>query len=183
MTGSNLSSAPEASTLYQLFDLVSLHSDPRARGVVVKVERDNLTLLDTGGKAQIKPVAEIKGKINDYNYRPGDKSRQPISVGDSIRVVEGAHVNRQGIVKHTADNCVFFQVSHGVPRVEAAQLPAVATRGLSLRPPNTLDRYGRPTVNDLRASTGVRERVLILTVPFVRPYPARHRTRAPIAAF
>lgn len=140
VTGTDLTVTPEITTLYQLFDLVSLHSDPRARGVVVKVSKDNLTLLDTTGKVVVKPVKEIKSKVNDRHLRAVDKSRRPISPGDTIRVVDGPHCNRQGVVKHLADNFVFFQVLSPQPEqkdrrgnTEAARSPSRAYCRMSLK--------------------------------------------------
>ncbi|KAJ8905989.1 hypothetical protein NDN08_002490 [Rhodosorus marinus] len=105
----DLSAAPAGHNLYQLFDLVSLNTDVRSKGVVVKVSRDSVTLLDTDGNAVVKSVQEVRGRLNDRGNRPGDRSRHPISVGDSVKVIEGPHTNRHGVVKHTADNFIFFQ--------------------------------------------------------------------------
>jgi len=106
------SSAMSASTLktpFVLFDLVSLFSDPRLRGVVVKVQRDSVTLLVSTGQVLDVPLKDISKKINDGRASAHDRNNAAIFPGLTIRVMGGPLSQRQGIVKHITGDKVFFQ--------------------------------------------------------------------------
>ncbi|KAK1869120.1 hypothetical protein I4F81_011602 [Pyropia yezoensis] len=94
---------------YELFDLVSLHSDPRARGVVVQVKADGVTILDLHGRVRAVSLRDVKGKVADRHVRSLDMRKNPVAANDVIRVADGPLKNRTGIVKHVSGDTVFFQ--------------------------------------------------------------------------
>ncbi|GJQ12843.1 hypothetical protein GpartN1_g4634.t1 [Galdieria partita] len=95
---------------FELLDLVTLHSDPRARGVIVRIQRDHATLLDTNGANRTVPVKDIRSKLDGKRAQALDMNQKPLQVGDMVKVVQGVHKNREGSIRHVASPFVFMNV-------------------------------------------------------------------------
>uniref|UniRef100_A0A7S1ET40 Transcription elongation factor SPT5 n=1 Tax=Timspurckia oligopyrenoides TaxID=708627 RepID=A0A7S1ET40_9RHOD len=112
---SSQKSASGSTVMYELFDLVSINRDPFYRGVVVKVEGDSFSLMGTDGNIRTLMSSEILQKIPTNRFaRSIDRNRQPVKPGDSVRVVEGVHCDRVGIVKHVVRDALFFQAKDAI---------------------------------------------------------------------
>lgn len=160
---------------YELFDLVSLHSDPRARGVVVQVKADGVTILDLHGRVRAVSLRDVKGKVADRYVRALDLRKNAIAANDVIRVADGPLKNRTGIVKHVSGDTVFFQARDemrncgmlvvAASRVLAQSVGSSARRaplsgGLGMSAPrtpsSTFARTASPFNGALSAMAGVR---------------------------
>ncbi|EME28587.1 RNA polymerase II transcription elongation factor SPT5 [Galdieria sulphuraria] len=95
---------------FELLDLVTLHSDPRARGVIVRIQRDHATLLDTNGSNRTVSVKDIRSKLDAKRAQALDMNQKPLQVGDMVKVVQGVHKNREGSIRHVASPFVFVNV-------------------------------------------------------------------------
>ena len=163
----------DAAPAYELFDLVSLHSDPRARGVVVQVKADGVTILDLHGRVRAVSLRDVKGKVADRHMRALDMRKNPIAANDVIRVADGPLKNRSGIVKHVTGDTVFFQARDemrncgmlvvAAARVLAQSVGSAARRapmggglgmnGVPPRPQSSLVRTASPFAGALSALT------------------------------
>jgi len=95
---------------FELLDLVSLHSDPRARGVIVRIQRDHATLLDTNGANRTVSVKDIRSKLDGKRAQALDMNQKPLQVGDAVKVIQGMHKNREGTIRHVAAPFIFVHV-------------------------------------------------------------------------
>ena len=91
---------------YQLKDLVNVSADKV--GVVIRIEKERLHILNMDGKVQVVQVQSVtKRKIN-RNATALDSQNNNLNVADIVNVVDGPNPNRQGQIKHIYRHFVFI---------------------------------------------------------------------------
>ncbi len=91
---------------FQLKDLINISADKV--GVVVRIEKERLHILNMDGKVQVAPIQSVtKRKIN-RNATALDSQNNNLNVGDIVNVIEGPFANRQGQIKHLYRHFVFI---------------------------------------------------------------------------
>lgn len=77
-------------------------------GVVVRIEKERLHVLNMDGKVQMTPIQSVtKRKIN-RNATALDSQNNNLNVGDIVNVIDGPNTNRQGQIKHLYRHFVFI---------------------------------------------------------------------------
>jgi len=77
-------------------------------GVVIRIEKERLHVLNMTEKVQIVPIQSItKRKIN-RNATALDSQNNNLNVGDIVNVIDGPFTNRQGQIKHLYRHFVFI---------------------------------------------------------------------------
>eukprot|EP01080_Neovahlkampfia_damariscottae_P012186 gene12186-5773_t len=92
---------------YSLHDLVKL--DSSTAGVIVKMEKDAFKVLDNNGIIQTITLKEMGSKFSQRssNYKTSDKNNNFVGASETIKVLEGPHAGRTGIVKHIYRSILF----------------------------------------------------------------------------
>ncbi|CAF1071659.1 unnamed protein product [Rotaria magnacalcarata] len=91
---------------FQLRDLVNISADKV--GVVVRIEKERLHVLNMDGKVQLVPIQSVtKRKIN-RNATALDSQNNNLNAGDIVNVNDGLFANRQGQIKHLYRHFVFI---------------------------------------------------------------------------
>jgi transcription elongation factor SPT5 len=91
---------------FQLKDLVNISADKV--GVVIRIEKERLHILNMDGKVQIFPIQSItKRKIN-RNATALDSQNNNLNASDTVNVLDGPFTNRQGQIKHIYRHFVFI---------------------------------------------------------------------------
>lgn len=75
---------------YKRFDLVKLISHDSA-GLVLKVEKDSVVIIDDRGKVQTVSFFNIESKANNRNINYQNNYKQNITIDSSVKVVDGFH--------------------------------------------------------------------------------------------
>lgn len=93
---------------YELYDFVTLNSNDS--GVVVLVGTEQLTILNGQGVEKTLRPMEIRGKANNTSMRASavDNMMNPMRVGDTVTVMEGAHIKKTGTIKHIHKSTVWL---------------------------------------------------------------------------
>lgn len=91
---------------YELHDMVQLN--PQTMGVIVKIERDIFSVLDNNGVLQSVPLQQMGYKKSSREAVAYDANNTQISAGDSIRVEQGVHKGKQGVLKHIFRHHLFL---------------------------------------------------------------------------
>jgi len=104
---------------YQLHDLVQLPN--RSLGVIVSINRETFTVLDTSNIAHELHLQELGARKtqarNGGRFGPGfvesgmDKNQRNLVVGDKVDVCDGPHRGITGVVKHFSHQTAFVQSS------------------------------------------------------------------------
>jgi len=103
---SDMSTGVDSLGQHQWGDLISL--DPQTVGVIVRLERENFSVLNQHGKVvQVKPQAVSKRK--DRNAVALDSDQNQIQSRDIVKVVDGQHEGLQGEIKHLYRGFAFIQ--------------------------------------------------------------------------
>ncbi|XP_072045475.1 transcription elongation factor SPT5-like [Amphiura filiformis] len=100
-----MSSGVDSMGQYQLLDMVQL--DPQTVGVIVRLEKESLQVLNMHNKlVQCKPVAVSKKKSRFAIAL--DAEQNNIQLRDIVKVIDGPHSGRQGEVKHIYRSFAFL---------------------------------------------------------------------------
>jgi len=75
---------------YKKFDLVKLISQDSA-GLVLKVEKDNVVIIDERGKVTTVSFFHIESKVNNKNVNYQNNYKQNITIDSSVKVIDGMH--------------------------------------------------------------------------------------------
>ncbi|XP_057297763.1 transcription elongation factor SPT5-like [Hydractinia symbiolongicarpus] len=103
---SDMSTGVDSLGQHQWGDLISL--DPQTVGVIVRLERENFSVLNQHGKVvQVKPQAVSKKK--DRNAVALDSEQNQIQIKDIVKVIDGQHEGLQGEIKHLYRGHAFIQ--------------------------------------------------------------------------
>jgi transcription elongation factor SPT5 len=77
-------------------------------GVVIRIEKERLHIINIDGKVQVVPIQSVtKRKIN-RNATALDSQNNNLNVGDIVNVIDGPFTNRQGQIKHLYRHFVFI---------------------------------------------------------------------------
>jgi len=77
-------------------------------GVVVRIEKERLHILNMDGKVQIVPIQSITKRKVNRNATALDSQNNNLNVGDIVNVIDGPSINRQGQIKHLYRHFVFI---------------------------------------------------------------------------
>ena len=91
---------------YQLTDLVYI--SPDNVGVVVRIEKECLHILNIDGKVEVVPVQSVKKEKINRNPTTFDSQNNNLHLGDIVNVIDGPFANRQGQIKHLYQHFVFI---------------------------------------------------------------------------
>lgn len=91
---------------YQLKDLVNVAADKV--GVVIRIEKERLHILNMDGKVQIVQVQSVTKRRINRNATALDSQNNNLNVGDIVNVVDGPRANQQGQIKHIYRHFVFI---------------------------------------------------------------------------
>lgn len=75
---------------YKKFDLVKLMSQDSA-GLVLKVEKDNVVLIDERGKVTSVNFFSIESKVTNKNVSYQNNYKHNITIDSSVKVMDGLH--------------------------------------------------------------------------------------------
>ncbi|CAN0121514.1 unnamed protein product, partial [Ectocarpus sp. 8 AP-2014] len=111
---SQLQETPEVSTGldslqgYELYDLVML--GPNEVGVVTRVNREDLEVVNNSGNVKRVRPQEIRGKRNSQSRRAFvvDTQQNQLEVDNVVEVVEGQHAGSKGTIKHIDRTTLFL---------------------------------------------------------------------------
>jgi len=90
---------------YQLGDLVRV--DAQIAGVILRIEKDQLVLLNHNGMPKTVRLQDIKGPVFDKNVHVEDSTGCPVSVQSPIRVVTGEFKGKYAVVEHLYRSVLF----------------------------------------------------------------------------
>ncbi|GKY96016.1 hypothetical protein MPSEU_000562100 [Mayamaea pseudoterrestris] len=118
---------------YELFDLVVLSGGGSANevGVIVRVGREDFTVINNHGIAREVRPEELRGKRNSTSMRAValDVQGNQIRVGDTVNVVEGPHKGKSATIKRVSRAQLFL---HSQTRSEHAGIFVVRSRSCIL---------------------------------------------------
>lgn len=118
---------------YELYDLVVLSGGGSANevGVIVRVGREDFTVINNHGIAREVRPEELRGKRNSTSGRAValDVQGNQIRVGDSVNVAEGPHKGKTASIKRMSRNQLFL---HSQTRSEHAGIFVVRSRSCVL---------------------------------------------------
>ncbi|KAJ3277095.1 transcription elongation factor spt5 [Terramyces sp. JEL0728] len=97
-----------ATSQFEAYDLVRL--SPNEVGVVIKMDKDVITLLDPNGRiTKVKPQ-QIRSKMDSSRAVTSDLNSRPVKAGDSVIVIDETSSNRkQASVLHIFRSYVFLK--------------------------------------------------------------------------
>ncbi|XP_037068165.1 transcription elongation factor SPT5-like, partial [Pollicipes pollicipes] len=103
---SDMATGVDSMGQFQYGDMVQL--DPQTVGVIVRLERENLHVLNMHGKIiKVKPQAVHKKKDSRYAVAL-DTEQNTIQRRDIVKVIDGPHSGRQGEIKHLFRSFAFL---------------------------------------------------------------------------
>jgi len=118
---------------YELYDLVVLSGGGSANevGVIVRVGREDFTVINNHGIARDVRPEELRGKRNQTSNRAValDVQGNQIRTGDQVNVVEGPHKGKIATIKRTSRAQLFL---HSQTRAEHAGIFVVRSRSCVL---------------------------------------------------
>ena len=118
---------------YELYDLVVLSGGGSANevGVIVRVGREDFTVINNHGIAREVRPEELVGKRNSTSSRAValDVQGNQIRVGDSVNVAEGPHKGKTATIKRLSRSQLFL---HSQTRSEHAGIFVVRSRSCIL---------------------------------------------------
>ena len=118
---------------YELYDLVVLSGGGSANevGVIVRVGREDFTVINNHGIARDVRPEELRGKRNQTSNRAValDVQGNQIRTGDQVNVVEGPHKGKIATIKRTSRAQLFL---HSQTRSEHAGIFVVRSRSCVL---------------------------------------------------
>lgn len=98
---------------YHLFDLVQIGESV---GVIVDVEREGFQILGENGQGKYVPLAEVGQRRNVSRASISDAHGHNVNLGETVRILEGAHKDVTGILKHVSRTTVFIQCPNAIVR-------------------------------------------------------------------
>jgi transcription elongation factor SPT5 len=126
---------------YELYDLVVLSGGGSANevGVIVRVGREDFTVINNHGIAREVRPEELRGKRNSTSGRAValDVQGNQIRVGDSVNVAEGPHKGKTATIKRMSRAQLFL---HSQTRSEHAGVFVVRSRSCVLAGTRTQNR-------------------------------------------
>ena len=91
---------------FQFGDMVQI--DPQTVGVIVQIQKENFQVLNMHGKViGVKPAA-LQKKRENRNAVALDSEQNQVQKGDVVKVIDGPHSGRQGVIKHLFRNFAFL---------------------------------------------------------------------------
>ena len=121
---------------FELHDMVMI--DRTAVGVVVKVEHSSFKVLTTSNSVQTIELEHMGRKKSSRGIVALDCSDQRLEQGTPLQVVEGAYLQRMGVVKHIFKSYIFV---HSVDVKENTGIVCVRARQCRLA-----DQSAKPTM-------------------------------------
>lgn len=92
---------------YNVYDLIV--TNKRQAGVVLSIEKDNLKIINQGGETQNVEVVDVSNKvIQKKNTSTLDNGGNYVSIGDTVKVVEGANKGLKGSIRNIYQNTIFL---------------------------------------------------------------------------
>jgi len=118
---------------YELYDLVVLSGGGSANevGVIVRVGREDFTVLNNHGLARTVRPEELRGKRNSTSQRAValDVQGNQLRCGDTVTVAEGPHKGKSATIKRMSRSQLFL---HSQTRTENAGILVVRSRSCVL---------------------------------------------------
>lgn len=128
---------------YELYDLVVLSGGGSANevGVIVRVGREDFTVVNNHGIAREVRPEELRGKRNSTSSRAValDVQGNQIRVGDSLNVAEGPHKGKTATIKRMSRAQLFL---HSQTRSDHAGIFVVRSRSCILAGTRSQNRSG-----------------------------------------
>ena len=97
---------------YELYDLVSLSGGGSANevGIIVRVGREDFTVINNHGIVREVRPEELRGKQNTRSSRAiaGDAQTNQLKCGDLVRVLEGPHKGKEATIKRISRTQLFL---------------------------------------------------------------------------
>lgn len=126
---------------YELHDLVVLSGGGSANevGVIVRVGREDFTVINNHGIVREVRPEELRGKRNSSSNRAvaGDVQANPLRVGDLVNVLEGPHKGKTATIKRISRTQLFL---YSQTRTEHAGIFVVRSRSCLLSGTRTQNR-------------------------------------------
>jgi len=92
---------------YNVYDLII--TNKRTAGVVLAIEKDTLKILNDNSDIENIDVVNVNNKIQQKkNISTLDNNSNFISIGDTVKVIEGKNKGVKGIIKYIYQNSVFL---------------------------------------------------------------------------
>ena len=92
---------------YNVYDFIS--TNKRNWGVVLSIEKNSLKIINQSGEVENIEVIDVNSKIaQKKNVSTLDNGGNYISIGDTVRVVEGSNKGLKGIIRYINQNTVFL---------------------------------------------------------------------------
>ncbi|KAF9618156.1 hypothetical protein IFM89_000559, partial [Coptis chinensis] len=108
--GSEGTSGSKKGDQFQLHDLVFF--GPKDFGVIIGVESDGFQILKydevEGAEVLNVELHEINNSSSDKMFSTMDQQMKTISLNDTVRVLEGPFIGKEGIVKHICKSTTFI---------------------------------------------------------------------------
>jgi len=118
---------------YELYDLVKVTGGGSANevGVIVRVGREDFTIINNHGIAREVRPEELRGKLNSVSNRAValDVQGQQLRCGDTVNVAEGAHKGKSATIKRMNRTQMWL---HSQTRPEHAGIFVVRSRSCML---------------------------------------------------
>ena len=92
---------------FRIFDFVEI--DPQTVGVVVRIERDQLQVLNMHGKLVLVKPQALRSRNCPKSIVTYDGKGQSVSIGDTCRILDGPYKGQSGTVKYMFRGFVFLQ--------------------------------------------------------------------------
>ena len=128
---------------YELYDLVVLSGGGSANevGVIVRVGREDFTVVNNHGIAREVRPEELRGKKNSMSARAValDVQGNQIRVGDSVNIAEGPHKGKTATIKRMSRAQLFL---HSQTRSDHAGIFVVRSRSCILAGSRSQNRGG-----------------------------------------
>lgn len=90
-----------------MYDLIT--TNKRSSGVVLSIEKNSLKIINQSGEVENIEVVDVSNKIiQKKNVSTLDNGGNYISIGDTVKVVEGPNKGLKGIIRYIHQNTVFL---------------------------------------------------------------------------
>lgn len=92
---------------YNVYDLVV--TNKRTAGIVLSIEKDTLKIINQSGEVENIEVVDVSNKvIQKKNVSTLDYGGNFVSIGDTVKVVDGGNKGLKGIIRNIHQNTVFL---------------------------------------------------------------------------
>ena len=139
---------------YELYDLVVLSGGGSANevGVIVRVGREDFTVINNHGVPREVRPEELRGKRNSTSSRAVaiDAQSNQIRVGDTVAVADGPHKGKTATIKRINRTQLFL---HSQTRPEHAGIFVVRNRSVVLAGSRSKNNAGAESSNAFGAQT------------------------------